>query len=263
MTGPRESFDASTIRNSKVPTVEEAIRVLQKLNKWAKIESMGHAPIHGTRLIPCKTPIAARWMESFENASKTGNAPELKGPHKQFDFSHLKQELARRGTPLGLVVDISNHTPLYDVDDDVQYVKIACISKQLCDPESVQKLRKVVREFIEDPANENKYVVIHCSYGRNRTGVMVVSYLVEELGMDVNDAIRAFSDSRPPGIKHQWMVDDIRQRYSDDVLLSSVEPSPAPAKNKSTSSSRLNSYIAFSSPMNVSRDPANNTLEVR
>eukprot|EP01102_Stenamoeba_stenopodia_P008155 TRINITY_DN231_c0_g1_i1.p1 TRINITY_DN231_c0_g1~~TRINITY_DN231_c0_g1_i1.p1 ORF type:complete len:262 (-),score=37.58 TRINITY_DN231_c0_g1_i1:214-999(-) len=261
MSSSRDSFDASTIRQSKVPTVEEAIRVLQKLNKWAKIESMGRAPIHGTRIIPCKTPIGSHWMESFETASKTENGPTLKGPHKQFDFCHLRQELARRGTPLGLIVDISNHTPLYEVDDDVQYVKIACISKQLCDVESVQNLRKVLREFYDNPANENKYVVIHCSYGRNRTGVMVVSYLVEELGMDVNDALRAFSDSRPPGIKHKWMIDDLIQRYNDLLIMEPIV-NAKPAKS-SSSNSRLSGYIAYPSPLSVNRDPSNNTLEVR
>jgi len=35
-------------------------------------------------------------MESFEIASQTGEAPTLKGPHKEFDFVHLKEEFARR-----------------------------------------------------------------------------------------------------------------------------------------------------------------------
>jgi len=263
MSSSRDSFDASTIRQSKVPTVEEAVRVLQKLNKWAKIESVGRAPIHGTRIIPCKTPIGAHWMESFENVSQTEKGV-LKGPHKQFDFSHLRQELTRRGTPLGLIVDISNHTPLYEVDDDVQYVKIACISKQLCDVESVQNLRKVLCQFYDNPANESKYVVIHCSYGRNRTGVMVVSYLVEELGMDVHDALQAFSDSRPPGIKHKWMVDDLIQRYNDPLLVETATPIASAKPVKSSSSNRLTSgYTAYTSPMGVNRDPTNSTLEVR
>ena len=45
----------------------------------------------------------------------------------------------------------------------------------------------------------DKYIGIHCSYGFNRTGFVVCSYLVEELGYTIDEALQAFSDSRPPG----------------------------------------------------------------
>jgi protein-tyrosine phosphatase len=41
---------------------------------------------------------------------------------------------------------------------------------------------------------------IHCTHGFNRTGFMIVSYLVEELDVVVEDAITFFARARPPGI---------------------------------------------------------------
>jgi protein-tyrosine phosphatase len=58
----------------------------------------------------------------------------------------------------------------------------------------------------------DKYVGIHCSYGFNRTGFVVCCYLIEELGLTPEAALKAFAKSRPPGVKHQDFVEELLAR---------------------------------------------------
>lgn len=37
---------------------------------------------------------------------------------------------------------------------------------------------------------------VHCTHGYNRTGFMIVAYMVEELDCDVNMAIKTFAEAR-------------------------------------------------------------------
>ena len=42
-----------------------------------------------------------------------------------------------------------------------------------------------------------------CYAGFNRTGFVVCSYLIQALGMSVDEALAAFEEARPPGVKHE------------------------------------------------------------
>ena len=54
--------------------------------------------------------------------------------------------------------------------------------------------------------------------GFNRTGFTLCSYLVQVLGLAVDDALSAFNEARPPGVKHEDFVRELRRRY-DAVQL--------------------------------------------
>ena len=51
------------------------------------------------------------------------------------------------------------------------------------------------------------------SAGFNRTGFVVCSYLVQALGMSVNEALAAFEEARPPGVKHERFVKELHRRF--------------------------------------------------
>lgn len=51
--------------------------------------------------------------------------------------------------------------------------------------------------------------------GFNRTGFVVCSYLVQALGMSVNEALAAFEQARPPGVKHQRFVNELHRRFDN------------------------------------------------
>ena len=51
--------------------------------------------------------------------------------------------------------------------------------------------------------------------GFNRTGFVVCSYLVQALGMSVNEALAAFEEARPPGVKHERFVKELHRRFDN------------------------------------------------
>ena len=53
----------------------------------------------------------------------------------------------------------------------------------------------------------NKYVLVHCTHGFNRTGYMIVNYLIRIQGMTVNKAVEPFGGARLPGIYKPDYID--------------------------------------------------------
>ena len=49
--------------------------------------------------------------------------------------------------------------------------------------------------------------------GFNRTGFVVCSYLVQALGLSVDEALAAFEEARPPGVKHEKFVAELHRRF--------------------------------------------------
>ena len=44
---------------------------------------------------------------------------------------------------------------------------------------------------------------------------MVCSYLVQALGMSVDEALAAFEEARPPGVKHERFVQELHRRFDN------------------------------------------------
>ena len=63
-------------------------------------------------------------------------------------------------------------------------------------------------------ASRSQLIGVHCHYGFNRTGFFVICYLVERLGYKLDDAIVAFVQARPPGIRHEHFIDTLHVRYT-------------------------------------------------
>ncbi|GJZ32177.1 mRNA-capping enzyme-like protein isoform X2, partial [Tanacetum coccineum] len=91
------------------------------------------------------------------------------------------------GRELGLVIDLTNTHRYYQELDlttrevSIKYVKIRCAGKDsVPDNESVEKFIQVVTQFSSQYAlNSNKYVLVHCTHGHNRTGFMIVHFLIQ------------------------------------------------------------------------------------
>ena len=45
-------------------------------------------------------------------------------------------------------------------------------------------------------------ICVHCHYGFNRTGFVICCWLIEEEGYTVKEALEAFKEARPNGIRH-------------------------------------------------------------
>ncbi|KAK2768413.1 hypothetical protein FQN54_000268 [Arachnomyces sp. PD_36] len=124
------------------------------------------------------------------------------------------------------VIDISHETPVYDTSKmdkgGVQYHKFPTVSKIPPSPDEVRdfialvdRLRSESRPEGRPSDNKSPYPVlgVHCHYGFNRTGFLIVSYLIERRGFSVQDALDEFEMCRPPGIRHQHFIDTLFVRY--------------------------------------------------
>lgn len=79
--------------------------------------------------------------------------------------------------------------------------------------EQVRSFIEIVNEFSANHPLE--LIGVHCTHGFNRTGFLIVSYLVECLDFDVAAAIQMFAKSRPPGIYKQDYIVELYRRYDD------------------------------------------------
>ncbi|KAG0682815.1 hypothetical protein C6P40_000959 [Pichia californica] len=115
------------------------------------------------------------------------------------------------------IIDIGSDTPSYDPKDfkKIKYVKFKTESKVTPDNLTIAKFIEIVDKLIKERDSKEKYVVIHCHYGQNRTGFLICCYLIEKLGWSVSEAIKGFEISKEPGIKHVHFKNELYLRYGE------------------------------------------------
>lgn len=116
------------------------------------------------------------------------------------------------------VVDISHDTPVYDPKGfeagGIAYYKFPTVSKQPPTREEVRAFIELIDRIRSEKEDGDQALIgVHCHYGFNRTGFFLVSYLIEKLGYNVQDAIEAFQKARPPGIRHNHFINELHVRY--------------------------------------------------
>ncbi|KAJ1433051.1 Tyrosine specific protein phosphatases domain [Sesbania bispinosa] len=166
-------------------------------------------PPHGQELgciIPSKVPLG----ESFNDY-----IPSQKYTPKQ---AILQQRAL--GRELGLVIDLTNTTRYYPVSDwtreGISHVKIRCKGRDsVPDDESVKQFCDEVLDFRSRRTNTEKYILVHCTHGHNRTGYMIVHFLVRTESISVTAAIHRFAWARHPGIYKQDYIDALYTFYDE------------------------------------------------
>ncbi|KAK2990506.1 hypothetical protein RJ640_019786, partial [Escallonia rubra] len=130
-------------------------------------------------LIPSKVPLG----ESFNEKIPSG---------KRYSPKQVIHQQKHLGRQLGLVVDLTNTNRYYPESDwtkeGVRYVKIKCRGRDAVpDNESVDKFVNEVVQFRSRQANANKYILVHCTHGHNRTGYMIAHFLVRNESNSVTE----------------------------------------------------------------------------
>lgn len=120
---------------------------------------------------------------------------------------------------IGLWIDLTNTSRFYDRKEieakGCQYFKLNCRGHgETPSPEQTQAFFEIVDNFIMDHPLEK--VAIHCTHGFNRTGFLIVSYLVERMDCSVEAALQTFSYARPPGIYKGDYIRELFRRYEDE-----------------------------------------------
>ncbi|KAL9280920.1 putative mRNA (guanine-N(7)-)-methyltransferase [Arabidopsis thaliana] len=169
-------------------------------------------------IIPSKVPLS----ESYNDCVPSG---------KRYNF---KQWL----TKIGLVIDLTNTTRYYHPNTElrqnrIEYVKIRCSGRDsVPDNVSVNTFVHEVTQFENHNLSE-KYLLVHCTHGHNRTGFMIVHYLMRSRPMmSVTQALKIFSDARPPGIYKPDYIDAL-YRFYHEVKPGSVICPPTPEWKRS------------------------------
>ncbi|XP_024027932.1 mRNA-capping enzyme isoform X1 [Morus notabilis] len=151
-------------------------------------------------MIPSKVPLG----ESYNDCILPG---------KRYSFKqviHQQRVLGRKvstlGIKLGLVIDLTNTSRYYQTMDlkkeGIKHVKIQCKGRgSVPDNPSVNQFVYEVSQFLLRQKHAKKYILVHCTHGHNRTGYMIIHYLMRsQMSMTVTQAIAIFAEARPPGI---------------------------------------------------------------
>ncbi|KAF2018009.1 hypothetical protein BU24DRAFT_460989 [Aaosphaeria arxii CBS 175.79] len=171
---------------------------VKNLNKWKSVRAVS-APIAST----------------FRAMKTLREVDDIHTP-KQF----VKEWAGR----IYAVVDISYDVPVYDSqgleDGGIRYFKCPTISKYPPEREEVETFCSLIDRIRaeKDAEKSDALIAVHCHYGFNRTGFLLVCYLVKRLGYNVQEAIDTFASSRPNGIKHSHFIDELYVRANEGTI---------------------------------------------
>ncbi|RAL39285.1 unnamed protein product [Cuscuta campestris] len=175
-------------------------------------------------IIPSKVPLS----ETFNNDVLPG---------KRYSIRQVLHQQRVLGRTLGLVIDLTNTTRYYSPQDfrkeGIKHVKIMCKGRDsVPDNESVNLFVYEVLQFIARQKNTKKYILVHCTHGHNRTGYMIVHYLMRTMPISVTQAIQEFAEVRPPGIYKPDYIDALYAFYHEKKPEAVVCP-PTPEWKRS------------------------------
>uniref|UniRef100_A0A7N0TN11 mRNA guanylyltransferase n=1 Tax=Kalanchoe fedtschenkoi TaxID=63787 RepID=A0A7N0TN11_KALFE len=183
---------------------------------WLDCPAAGHE-ING--IIPSKVPLG----ESFNSYIPPG---------KRYSSKQVIHQQRVLGRTLGLVIDLTNTTRYYNSAEwknaGIKYVKIQCRGRDVVpDNESVNTFVHEVSLFLSRQKQQHtkKCIFVHCTHGHNRTGFMIVHYLMRSQLLSltegklqvasVTEAIQAFANARPPGIYKPDYIDALYTFYHE------------------------------------------------
>ncbi|KAK7826784.1 mrna-capping enzyme [Quercus suber] len=172
-------------------------------------------------IVPSKVPLC----ESFE-------VP----PGKRYSLKQLIHQQRVLGRKIGLVIDLTNTARYYAVSDlkneGIKHVKIQCKGRDAVpDNVSVNKFVHEVSQFISRQKSIKYHVLVHCTHGHNRTGFMIVHYIMRSLfpaSVSVTQAINVFAEARPPGIYKPEYIDALYAFYHEKKPRDVVVCPPTP-----------------------------------
>ncbi|XP_062200440.1 uncharacterized protein LOC133903094 [Phragmites australis] len=171
---------------------------------WMECPAFGE-PIH--KIIPSKVPLDETFNESVP-------------PGKRYSSKQVLNKQRKAGHDIGLVIDLTNTTKYYSPAEwtrqGIKHVKIPCKGRDAVpDNESVNTFVYEVMMFLDRQLKNNKYILVHCTHGHNRTGFMIIHYLMRTHVSCVAEAINIFAQRRPPGIYKRDYIEALYSFYHE------------------------------------------------
>ncbi|PAA72841.1 hypothetical protein BOX15_Mlig010591g1 [Macrostomum lignano] len=184
-------------------------------SRWLKCPRKG--TLVNDLFLPCKTPLDARFDKEVPLQYR-------------FDLFMLFSSMAQYQCKIGMLIDLTNTDRFYDkalVEDQFRckYVKLHCKGHgQTPTADQVGLFINCVNNFRRQYPLEK--IAVHCTHGYNRTGFMIISYLVTEFDWSCELAVQAFAEARPPGIYKQDYLEEIWNRFDDAKECPAAPPLP-------------------------------------
>lgn len=190
-----------------------------------------------------KGPIPPRWLHCPRKAIRLiqnkflafktplSSAFDSQVPEEcRFTVDMLFASLKSQKLKLGLWVDLTNTTRFYEKKSletyGCKYLKLQCRGHgETPSEDQTRTFVQVCKNFIAH--NPLEIVGIHCTHGFNRTGFLIISYLVETDGTSVDAGLAEFATARPPGIYKADYIKELYSRYDD--VEDAPDPPPRPA----------------------------------
>lgn len=180
--------------------------------RWLHCPRKADTLIEG-KFMPLKTPLSTNFDSQVPDECRFH-------PKMFFDICKAKK------IKIGLWIDLTNTSRFYDKEEveenDCRYVKLQCKGhSETPSREQTNLFIQLVDKFISK--NPLEKIAVHCTHGFNRTGFLIVSYLVEKLDYCLAVAIQTFADARPVGIYKQDYLCELYKRYDD---IEDAPPAP-------------------------------------
>ncbi|XP_006662831.1 mRNA-capping enzyme-like [Oryza brachyantha] len=181
-------------------------RIKEAPHGWMNCPAFGE-PID--KIIPSKVPLDETFNDSVP-------------PGKRYSSKQVVNKQRKAGREIGLVIDLTNTTRYYSPAEwtrqGTKHVKIPCKGRDAVpDNESVNVFVYEVMMFLDrqKQSKSPKYILVHCTHGHNRTGFMIIHYLMRTQVSCVAEAINMFAKRRPPGIYKRDYIEALYSFYHE------------------------------------------------
>ncbi|KAI1707412.1 dual specificity phosphatase, catalytic domain-containing protein [Ditylenchus destructor] len=176
-------------------------------NRWLYCPPMGK--VVAERFLPMKTPMSTIYDPQIE-------------PKYQFHPQDVFERQiigAKAGAKIGLWMDFTKTDRYYDrrevEKNGCAYIKMPLEGHgQTPTEEETTEFISEAKKFFQNHPND--VIAMHCTHGFNRTGFLIVSFLVEEEEYAVDMAVEEFAKARPQGIYKQDYLNELSKRFGDE-----------------------------------------------
>lgn len=100
---------------------------------------------------------------------------------------------------VGLVINVTSEiTNYFEHNNKIKYVKFNVYdnNKDTIQP-YFEESYKLIKEFMIDEKNKDKQILVHCFMGASRSASIIISYLLHEKKIRVDDALEFLKNKRP------------------------------------------------------------------
>jgi len=198
-------------------------------DRWLKCPRRGD--LIAGKFVPFKTPLDSKYNQDVEEG----------------DRFHVEMLVSNKFLNIGMIIDLTKSYCYYNernvADLSCHYKKIECDGFER--PPTLEQVNQfiiVCKQFFA--MNPGEAIGVHCTHGFNRTGFMIICYLVEVEDWSLNAAHSAFCKARPPGIYKKHYLEELNARYikqhemaldeaiaTDDVIIPDWDTKYQPGGN--------------------------------